>query len=65
MIDYKSLYPKPQNPTPENIAYKKVYGHYQYNNNFLKQFSEGYHQGLKDAEAFFEKYYSEVYYPDY
>ena len=62
MIDYKPIYPNPQNPSLENIAYNKVYGHYQYDNNFLKQFSKGYYQGLTDAEELFEKY---VYYPDY
>lgn len=65
MIDYKPIYPDLKNPSPENIAHKRAYGHYQYANNFLKNFTVGYHQGLKDAEAFFEKYHPEVYYPDY
>ena len=60
MKEFKPIYRKIKYPTAVDIAYKRAYGHYQYANNFLKQFQVGYMEGIKDGQSLIESDY-----PDY
>lgn len=60
MKEYKPIYPNIKYPNDVDIAYKRAYGHYQYDNIFLKNFRVGYLEGLKDGKNLIE-----IDYPDY
>ena len=60
MKEYNPIYPEYQYPTVIDIAYKRAYGHYQYHNNFYRDFEVGYLEGVKDGKNLIESDY-----PDY
>lgn len=56
MTEYQPLYPDIKYPTEIDLAYKRAYGHYEYDNNFLKRFAVGYLEGLKDVVSDYPDY---------